>query len=156
MNKVKLLIARWLIAPRGLDADTADLVVRFSRALADKFFIAQEKYGYANRWLESGYEWPEPDCADRLLEHLAKGDPRDVAAYCAFLWHFGLPTRASKIADNDLTENVLQILYQFARSQQDRRHNTEIIHPFAVSVNLRGVREALRAVLRTFGYEAEI
>jgi hypothetical protein len=28
------------------------------------------------------------------LEHVAKGDPRDVAAYCAFLWHHGERTAA--------------------------------------------------------------
>ncbi len=31
-------------------------------------------------------------CRNELVEHVKKGDPRDVAAYCAFLWHHGEKT----------------------------------------------------------------
>jgi hypothetical protein len=34
------------------------------------------------------------ECRAKLLEHVANGDPRDVAAYCAFLWHHGERTAA--------------------------------------------------------------
>lgn len=75
--------------PDELHPDTADLVARFAAALATKLCKAEEKYGYSNNWLND--DWME-DCRNRLVEHLQKGDPRDVAAYCAFLWHHNEPT----------------------------------------------------------------
>lgn len=74
---------------------TADLVRRFSEALSAKLLAAQKKYSYSDGWLQS--DWMD-ECRAKLLEHVAKGDPRDVAAYCAFLWHHGektfVPTKA--------------------------------------------------------------
>jgi len=63
----------------------ADLVARFSEALLAKLRDAQQKYGYDG--------WVRDDWADELRlhlrQHVEKGDPRDVAAYCAFAWHHG-------------------------------------------------------------------
>jgi hypothetical protein len=76
----------------AVTADTdplADLVARFSRALLAKLRLAQ-----ANG--RSGWErddW-EAACQKGLLRHIEKGDPRDVAAYCAFMWHHGWITSA--------------------------------------------------------------
>jgi len=67
----------------------ADLVTRFSEALLAKLRAAEKKYGYDNGWLKG--DW-QAHCQKALIDHLAKGDPRDVAAYCAFLWHHGWPT----------------------------------------------------------------
>lgn len=68
---------------------TANLVQRFSQALAEKLAAAEKKYGYSDGWLQS--HWMD-ECRTKLLEHVAKGDPRGVAAYCAFLWHHGEST----------------------------------------------------------------
>lgn len=68
-----------------------DLVARFSKALLAKLKLAQ-----ANG--RSGWEhddW-ERQCQEGLLRHVAKGDPRDVAAYCAFMWHHGWITAAPR------------------------------------------------------------
>lgn len=73
----------------GLRPATADLVHRFADALADKLAAAERKYGYRDDWLRP--DWMD-ECRQHLREHLAKGDPRDVAAYCAFLWHHGEST----------------------------------------------------------------
>lgn len=70
--------------PAGLHPDTQDLVTRFATALAVKLHAAELKHGYSNGWKEP--HWMD-ECRQKLIEHLAKGDPRDVAAYCAFLWH---------------------------------------------------------------------
>jgi hypothetical protein len=70
---------------------TADLVRRFTNALASKLSMAEQKYGYSDGW-RSG-DWMD-ECREELLAHVAKGDPRDVAAYCAFLWHHGERTAA--------------------------------------------------------------
>lgn len=75
--------------PAGLHKDTADLVARFAEALAEKLHAAEQKYGYSNRWMED--DWMR-ECRSKLADHMEKGDPRDVAAYCAFLWHHGEAT----------------------------------------------------------------
>lgn len=72
-----------------LHPKTADLVNRFARALAEKLSAAEKKYGYSDGW--SSPDWMD-ECRAHLVEHVAKGDPRDVAAYCAFLWHHGSHT----------------------------------------------------------------
>jgi hypothetical protein len=75
----------------GLHEETRSLVYRFAKALADKLKSAEDKYGYDDGW--RSYSWIESgECQKRLVEHIAKGDPRDVAAYCAFLWHHGKQT----------------------------------------------------------------
>lgn len=80
-----------LTLPLELHTRTKDLVVRFASALAEKLYRAEEKYGYSDGWIED--DWLD-ECRDKLNEHVAKGDPRDVAAYCAFLWHHGSYTAA--------------------------------------------------------------
>ncbi|MCA8249145.1 hypothetical protein LGN12_18460 [Burkholderia multivorans] len=70
--------------PAELHPDTAKLVRRFARALANKLLAAQRKYGYSDNWMRDG--WAD-ECRAELMRHIHKGDPRDVAAYCAFLWH---------------------------------------------------------------------
>jgi hypothetical protein len=76
-------------APDGLHPATADLVARFAQALAEKLHKAEKKYGYSDGWAQE--DWRR-ECAEKLVEHVGKGDPRDVAAYCAFMWHHGWRT----------------------------------------------------------------
>lgn len=72
---------------------TAKLVLDFAKALADKLAAAEVKYGYGDSWATPDDEdWPHPKCFTDLVKHLQKGDPRDVAIYCAFLWYHGLST----------------------------------------------------------------
>lgn len=80
----------------GLHPATRDLVERFARALAEKLAKAEAKYGYTDGWLSANWE---ADCREALLGHIDKGDPRDVAAYCAFMWHHGWPTSVATSAD---------------------------------------------------------
>ncbi|HYD35928.1 MAG TPA: hypothetical protein VD999_07760 [Vitreimonas sp.] len=70
--------------PRGLNNHTKKLVVLFAQALANKLYKAELKYGYSAGWLND--DWMD-ECRQKLMEHIHKGDPRDVAAYCAFLWY---------------------------------------------------------------------
>lgn len=72
--------------PDNLHPQTAELVARFAEALAAKLHKAEQKYGYSDGWMRD--DW-RGECADKLVEHVQKGDPRDVAAYCAFMWHHG-------------------------------------------------------------------
>lgn len=90
-----------------LHPNTADLVKRFAQALAEKLAAAELKYGYSDGWRSP--DWMG-ECRAKLLEHVAKGDPRDVAAYCAFLWHHNASTAtpfgasASLPDDHDVLE----------------------------------------------------
>lgn len=72
-----------------LHHETEALINEFSAALADKLAEAERKYGYSDEWAAG--DW-EDECRARLMEHIAKGDPRDVAAYCAFMWRHGWST----------------------------------------------------------------
>lgn len=75
--------------PAELHPATARLVARFAEALSEKLAAAEKKYGYGDGWADA--DWMD-ECRAKLLEHIKKGDPRDVAAYCAFLWHHGEST----------------------------------------------------------------
>lgn len=75
--------------PEGLHHETASLVQRFATALAEKLYKAEQKYGRSTDWMKP--DWYD-DCLQSLWEHIEKGDPRDVAAYCAFMWHHGWVT----------------------------------------------------------------
>lgn len=70
----------------------ADLVGRFSVALLEKLRAAEKKYGYDNGWLYDDWAY---DLRRDLRKHIDKGDPLDVAAYCAFAWHHGWSTSSS-------------------------------------------------------------
>ena len=73
-------------APRVAQTATDELVERFAEALKDKLRAAEAKYGWNDGW--KSVDWAD-DLRTRLREHVEKGDPRDVAAFCAFAWHHG-------------------------------------------------------------------
>lgn len=81
------------IMPFGLHPDTQKLVTNFCTALAEKLYKAQLKYGYDADWKQDG--WPS-QCQAHFHQHIAKGDPRDVAAYCAFMWWHGWSTKPAE------------------------------------------------------------
>lgn len=90
MDRVRWLLSKLRDAHPNItlpaNTATADLVMRFAGAMAEKLAAAEAKYGYSDGWLAP--DWMD-ECRAKLVEHVAKGDPRDVAAYCAFLWHHG-------------------------------------------------------------------
>ncbi|WP_225182149.1 hypothetical protein [Pectobacterium aroidearum] len=79
------------VVPEGLHQDTAKLVVDFATALAEKLYKSQMKYGYDADWKSDGWT---SQCQAHFHQHIAKGDPRDVSAYCAFMWYHGWKTEA--------------------------------------------------------------
>lgn len=81
------------VMPLGLHPDTQKLVTDFCTALAEKLYKAQLKYGYDADWKQDG--WPS-QCQAHFHQLIAKGDPRDVAAYCAFMWWHGWSTKPAE------------------------------------------------------------
>lgn len=77
----------------NLHPNTCNLVLKFATAIADKLAAAEAKYGYSDDWARD--DWREI-CQNHFQQHIGKGDPRDVAAYCAFMWHHGWPTVTPK------------------------------------------------------------
>lgn len=77
--------------PAELHHDTQNLVADFCTALAEKLYKAQLKYGYDADWKQDGWA---TQCLSHFHQHIAKGDPRDVAAYCAFMWYHGWKTES--------------------------------------------------------------
>lgn len=68
-----------------LDPVTKDAAERFGIALQEKLFKAQKDYNYRHEWQEDDLD----GLRRGFLEHLAKGDPLDVAAYALFFWARG-------------------------------------------------------------------
>lgn len=81
-----------------LHPSTADLVDRFAKAMKEKLEKAEAKYGYSDGWLAD--DWHD-DLVRDLAAHVQKGDPRDVAAYCAFAWHHGWPTTTASAGGDE-------------------------------------------------------
>lgn len=97
--------------PAALHPETAKLVAGFASALAQKLRAAERKYGYSDGWTSP--DWVD-ECREHLLEHVAKGDPRDVAAYCAFLWHHGASTASKRPKQPSDNEEATQPWYDLA------------------------------------------
>lgn len=104
--------------PAELHPDTAKLVVDFATELGAKLRKAEVKYGYSNKWLTD--EW-ERICSEQLHSHLAKGDPRDVAIYAAFMWARGWATRENPalVAAREEIDRLNQALY-WEQNRSDR------------------------------------
>lgn len=81
----------------SLHPETASLVDRFAAALKEKLADAERKYGYTNGWASP--DWMD-ECRAHLMQHIAKGDPRDVANYCMFLWRHGESTAPAERAED--------------------------------------------------------
>ncbi len=97
--------------PKGEADDLEGLVARFSKRLLAKLKLAR-----ANGRSGWGRDDWEEQCQQGLLRHLAKGDPRDVAAYCAFMDHHGWITKAppAPTAEREAPiEELARYLYEF-------------------------------------------
>lgn len=97
IDEVAKINGEMIIAGRldGLHPSTAALVNDFATALAEKLRKAELKYGYSNAWTNNGWM---TECLADFHRHIAKGDPRDVAAYCAFMWYHGWKTEPAQPA----------------------------------------------------------
>lgn len=114
--------------PVGLDPNTKKLVVDFCAALAEKLYNAEVKYGRQTDWMKD--DW-YATCRQSLWEHIAKGDPRDVAAYCAFMWYHGWVT-----TDYDRNvQNACRAAMLAAAPQEVINYEKSSAQPFAYYAN---------------------
>lgn len=88
-----------------LDQRTSMLVDRFAFALKEKLLESQSKYGWTDDWARD--DWQDR-CTQALCDHLAKGDPRDVAAFAAFMWHHGWPTATLRAGQATTADALLR------------------------------------------------
>jgi len=98
---------REIIIPPGLNENTIEHLIRFAQALAIKLHKAEKKYGYSDGWLTA--DWQD-ECHINMHEHIAKGDPRDVANYCMFMWARGWSTAISprELANEGYRKNLAE------------------------------------------------
>ena len=114
--------------PVALHHDTADLVNRFSQAMREKLAKAERKYGYSNLW--ANCDWMD-ECRAKLVEHLHKGDPLDVANYCAFLWHHGEHCKQEPVKDEPVAWMVVtsydKLIFQNASQAEHCAEKWELV-----------------------------
>lgn len=72
-----------------MSEQTDALVDAFAAAMKAKLNVADEKYGWCDGWKNPD---SVPALRRELRRHLGKGDPVDVANYCAFLWFHSAST----------------------------------------------------------------
>jgi len=86
--------------PIGLNSETMELVLQFSAVMAKKLYKAQVEYEGRKEPAEG---WMNPDreqlYREQLRHHMEKGDPIDVANFCAFMWYHGWSTASDGISE---------------------------------------------------------
>ncbi|CAH3840998.1 hypothetical protein AI2797V1_3666 [Enterobacter cloacae] len=121
------------VVPAEFHPDTQKLVTDFCTALAEKLYKAQLKYGYDADWKQDG--WPT-QCQAHFHQHIAKGDPRDVAAYCAFMWYHGWKTEPAPVSVPD--ESAVELLATDLMKRIDKitgeRHSVATLSSLRVSI----------------------
>lgn len=79
-----------VLGHQKLSTASARMLTRFFIGVVEKFLAAEEKHGWKDEWTRIG-EQREKFIAE-LQRHVQKGDPRDVAIYCAIAQHYGWST----------------------------------------------------------------
>ena len=99
------------VMPAGLHPDTQKLVTDFCTALVDKLYKAEQKYGRSTDWKQDNWS---TQCLVHFHQHIAKGDPRDVAAYCAFMWYHDWKTVTAPIVPDEITSASAPEIFEIA------------------------------------------
>lgn len=118
LNNVRMALSRDCIdLPDDLHPETRELVINFASKMGYKLRNAQVKYGFTNGWRHPNWDtakgndqFEDPtQCIIAFSHHIDKGDPVDVANYCAFMdWH-GWSTKYHSQANTlDAVKNVFK------------------------------------------------
>ncbi|MBU9262010.1 hypothetical protein KTD13_16765 [Burkholderia multivorans] len=107
----------------------------FAAVMKHKLALAREKG-------RGGWETCSPADLSRMLrEHVAKGDPRDVANFCMMLWHHGSP-----IVSAPADARVAQAGARVGLTERQRMDLLLVADDMAVSGDAK-LADALRALL---------
>lgn len=114
----------------ALSADSNELVNNFAHQMKVKLLTAQEKYGFNDDWKNA--DW-ESKCRVDLYHHLNKGDPIDVANYCAFMlfhnWSTNFSDSAYALMPHEPTEGMMIKALEAIKSEIGKEHiDVKIIH----------------------------
>lgn len=114
----------------NLSPDTNELIDNFAHQMKVKLLKAQEKYGFNDDWKNSYWE---NKCRVDLYNHLNKGDPIDVANYCAFMlfhkWSTSFADSAYALMPLDPTEGMMLKALEAIKSEIGKDHiDVKIIH----------------------------
>lgn len=94
----------WFVRPMTGDEFYAALAARHADDVAVDTFAAALKLKLADARARGRAGWEDKqqcsaeDLSEMLREHVDKGDPRDVAAFCCFLWNRGEAITATAVA----------------------------------------------------------
>lgn len=97
-----------------------EAVDKFASAMKQKLAQAREKG-------RSGWQQMTPDELSAMLyHHVEKGDPRDVANFCMFLWNLGQPiTQCHKTPAVAVNEQLLEALRDFSNYVRTEQSSTD-------------------------------
>ncbi|WP_052750600.1 hypothetical protein [Acinetobacter sp. AG1] len=117
----------------NLSPDTNKLIDNFAHQMKVKLVKAQEKYGFKDDWKNS--DW-ETKCRVDLYQHLNKGDPIDVANYCAFSNYHGWSTKfensAYSLMPREPNAEMMVKALEAIKSEIGKEHiDVKIIHAWS-------------------------
>lgn len=106
----------------------------FAKAMKEKLAAARAKG-------RSGWQsCHEEDLSRMLREHVEKGDPRDVANFCMFLWNLGgaiksvdasqpAPVALKDHEVREIVSAVTKVAHQYGQTQQLRERIKDVLFP---------------------------
>ena len=108
-----------------------DAVDRFAEALKEK--LAQARAKGRSGW----HECDPRDLSTMLREHVEKGDPRDVANFCMFLWSLGQPINAAPTPPTSAADAADAARYRWLRSREGSNNRLPHItqYPYAPNID---------------------
>lgn len=89
LEKAKTASLHSVHIPEGLHPATTGLILLFASRMAEKLSKVQDEKGKVVGWTDT--DWKK-ECQTKLLQAVEKGDPVDVANYCAFMFYHGWST----------------------------------------------------------------
>lgn len=122
MDEARKRAAR-AVAPQQPDDEAVD---RFAQAMKHKLAQARDKG-------RTGWQQMNPaDLSAMLYGHVEKGDPRDVANFCMFLWNLGQPITPCQpvqpaAAINEQLYNALKMVMDDPQSLEGRPRTFECV-----------------------------
>ncbi|MBU9829831.1 hypothetical protein J1779_07790 [Rahnella sp. FC061912-K] len=121
-------VAQTLLMPDVLHENTKALVIGFANAMAAKLYKSEQKYGWSDEWMQD--DWQDK-CLTDFNHHISKGDPLDVANYCAFMHYHGWSTALK----GEQVPVALSVWYGSMPESNGKENWTAILHRKGVCIS---------------------